>query len=103
MSGPKLGRTTEEEKKEAKKQAYQDSCERNEVEGKFGTGKRKYTMDCIMAKLKETSESTIILNLIVMNLEKKLQLLLRNFLHVYFVNRNLHKIWFNMVFVGLQN
>lgn len=80
LSGPKLGRSAEEEKKEAKKQAYQDSCERNEVEGKFGTGKRKYTLDCIMAKLKETSESMIILNLLVMNLDKRLRLLLLNFL-----------------------
>lgn len=79
LSGPKLGRSSEEEKKEAKIQAYQDSCERNEVEGKFGTGKRKYTLDCIMAKLKETSESTIILNLLVMNLDKRLQLLLLKF------------------------
>jgi len=80
LSGPKLGKISEEEKREVKKQAYKDSCERNEVEGKFGTGKRKYTLDRIMAKLKETSESIIILNLLVMNLDKKLQLLLRTFL-----------------------
>jgi hypothetical protein len=100
LSGPKLGRTTEEEKKEAKKQAYQDSCERNEVEGKFGTGKRKYTMDCVMAKLKETSESTIILNLIVMNLEKKLQLLLCKFLYGLFKLSNFRLHWVKLVFVG---
>jgi transposase, IS5 family len=80
LSGPKLGRPSEEEKKEAKIQEYQDSCERNEVEGKFGKGKRKYTLDCIMAKLRETSESVIILNLLVMNLDKRLRLLLCNFL-----------------------
>lgn len=80
LSGPKLGRSSEEEKKEAKLQAYQDLCERNEVEGKFGTGKRKYTLDCIMAKLQETSESVIILNLLVMNLDKRFRLLLCNFL-----------------------
>jgi len=40
LSGPKLWRSSEDEKKEAKKRAYQDSRERNEVEGKFGTGKR---------------------------------------------------------------
>ncbi|HVI43057.1 MAG TPA: transposase [Anaerovoracaceae bacterium] len=79
LSGPKLGRPSEEEKKEARVQAYQDSCERNEVEGKFGTGKRKYTLDCIMAKLRQTSELTIILNLLVLNLDKRLRLLLRNF------------------------
>ncbi len=79
LSGPKLGRTSEDEKKEAKKQAYPDSRERNEVEGKFGTGKRKFTMDCIMAKLKETSESAILLNLLVLNLEKRLRLLFCRF------------------------
>lgn len=75
LSGPKLGRSSEKEKKEARKQAYKDSCERNEVEGKFGLGKRKLTLGLIMTKLKETSESAIILNLLVMNLEKKLRLL----------------------------
>jgi IS5 family transposase len=89
LSGPKLGRSSEDEKKEAKIQAYQDSCERNEVEGKFGTGKRKYTLDCIMAKLKETSESMIILNLLVMNLDKKLRLLLCDFLRKYFKRVNI--------------
>jgi len=89
LSGPKLGRSSEDEKKEAKKQAYQDSRERNEVEGKFGTGKRKFTMDCIMAKLKKTSESVIILNLLVLNLEKRLRLLLYDFLEKYFCSFNL--------------
>lgn len=88
LSGPKLGRSSEEEKKEARKQSYQDSRERNEVEGKFGTGKRKFTMDCIMAKLKETSESTILLNLLVLNLEKGLRLLLYHFLRRCFLSKN---------------
>lgn len=86
MSGPKLGRSIEEAKKEAKKQAYQDSRERNEVEGKFGAGKRKFTMDYIMAKLKETGESVIILNLLALNLEKRLRLLLYDFLARYFLS-----------------
>lgn len=88
LSGPKLGRSSEEEKKEAKKQSYQDSRERNEVEGKFGTGKRKFTMDCIMAKLKGTSESTILLNLLVLNLEKGLRLLLYHFSRQCFMSKN---------------
>lgn len=92
LSGPKLGRSSEEEKRDAKKQAYRDSKERNEVESKFGTGKRKFTMDCIMAKLKETSESVVILNLIVMNLEKRLRLLLYNFLKRYFLLINLASV-----------
>ena len=98
LSGPKLGRPSEEEKKEAKQQAYQDSCERNEVEGKFGTGKRKYTLDCIMAKLKETSESMIILNLLVMNLDKKLRLLLRKFLGKGFWGGIIPERWMKLEF-----
>ncbi len=89
LSGSKLGRSSEDEKKEAKKQAYQDSRERNEVEGKFGTGKRKFTMDCIMAKLKKTSETVIVLNLLVLNLEKRLRLLLYKFLIKYFCSVDL--------------
>ncbi|MFZ3131192.1 MAG: IS5 family transposase [Desulfosporosinus sp.] len=92
LSGPKLGRSSEDEKKEAKKLAYQDSRERNEVEGKFGTGKRKFTMDCIMAKLKETGESAIILNLLVLNLEKRLRLLLYDFLRRFYLSKNLDKV-----------
>lgn len=70
LSGPGLGRKTEEVKKEEQKQAYLDSCERNQVEGK-----RKYSLAKIMTKLAGTSATTIVLNFIVTNLEKKLRLL----------------------------
>lgn len=76
LSGPALGRKSEEIKKEEEKQAYQDSCERNQVEGKFGEAKRKYTLGKVMTKLAGTSETTIALSFIVLNLEKKLRLLL---------------------------
>jgi hypothetical protein len=79
LSGPKLGRKTEKIIKQEQKQAYIDNCDRNEVEGKFGEAKRKYTLGRIMAKLPETSASTIMLNILVMNLEKRLRLLLREF------------------------
>jgi hypothetical protein len=84
LSGPKLGRSSEEEKQSAKHHAKNDSSQRNAVEGKFGEGKRKYTLNKIMTRLKETSESTIILNLIVMNLEKRLRLLLYKFIFRFF-------------------
>jgi len=54
LSDSKLGRSTKEEKEEARNQVYQDSCERNEVKDQFGTGKRKYTLDYVMTKLRET-------------------------------------------------
>jgi len=45
------------------------------VEGKFGIGKRKYGLDRIFAKLKETAECIIALQFLVMNLEHKLKVL----------------------------
>lgn len=68
LSGPRLGRPTEATKAEDKKLAYEDSCKRNAVEGAFGVCKRKYGMNRIMSKLKETSETEISLQILVMNL-----------------------------------
>jgi hypothetical protein len=48
----------------------QDEIDRIAVEGKFGQGKRRFTLDRIMAKLAETSEAVIMVSFIVMNLEK---------------------------------
>lgn len=41
---------------QAKKQEYQDSCDRNAVEGIFETVRIAYGMACIMAHLQETAE-----------------------------------------------
>jgi hypothetical protein len=40
------------------------------IEGKLGKGKRLYGLDLIKEKLKQTSEATIIINLIVMTLAR---------------------------------
>ena len=42
--------------------------ERNPVEGKFGQGKQGYSLDCIKAKLQQTSESWIACIALVLNL-----------------------------------
>ena len=68
ISGPRLGRPPKEPDPAAKKQARQDALDRNCSEGKFGEGKRRYGLDLIKTKLQETSETVIIMNLIVMNL-----------------------------------
>ena len=52
----------------------QDARGRNAVEGKFGEGKRKYGLDRIHARLKETAECVIAMQFLVMNLEHKLRL-----------------------------
>ncbi|WP_213430934.1 transposase, partial [Paenibacillus dendritiformis] len=65
-------------KKEAepdRNQARQDASMRNAIEGKFGEGKRSYGLGRIRAHLRETSETVIALQLLVMNLERKLRVL----------------------------
>jgi len=72
MSGPQLGRPPKEkeELKEKKKLTKQDEKDRIPVEGKFGNAKRKYGLNRIMAKRADTSETTIAIIILVLNLEK---------------------------------
>lgn len=72
LSGPILGRPSGDAVlvKEQKKLQYQDECDRIPVEGKFGQGKRRFSLSRIMAKLDTTSEVVITMSFIVMNLEK---------------------------------
>ena len=82
LSGPPLGRPkkiTEANAAQLKQQRQthrQDELDRNAIEGKFGQGKRRFTLDRIMAKLARTSEAAITMAFIVMNLEKILSSLL---------------------------
>lgn len=71
LSGPSLGRPRNGAAKEK-----ENASERNPIEGKFGEGKRKYGLGRIMAKLECTSMSTIGIIILVMNLQKRLRLLL---------------------------
>lgn len=76
LSGPALGRKPKNGPSSEEKQvAKQDTGERNAIEGKFGEGKRKYGLGCIRARLAKTSESVITLQLLVMNLERRLRVL----------------------------
>ena len=59
--------------KTARRQAYQDICDRNMIEGEFGTGKRAYGLNRIMAHLQETSFCVIGVALLCMNLTKRLR------------------------------
>ena len=82
LSGPPLGRRPRETEankeylKQLKRRQRQDEKDRQAIEGKFGQGKRRFTLGRIMAKLAETSESVIMMSFIVMNLEKILKDLL---------------------------
>ena len=73
ISGPPLGRSPNEVSKEKKKEAVSDERVRNAIEGKFGQGKRRFSLGLVMAKLPETSETVIAMNFLVMNLSTLLQ------------------------------
>lgn len=75
LSGPKLGRPPKQEQREQKLLAQREASERNAIEGKFGEGKRSYGLGLIQARLQQTSETVIALQLLVMNIEHKLRLL----------------------------
>ena len=68
ISGPKLGKPGKNRKEEIH-QELKEIGERNAVEGKFGNGKRKLGLNLIMAKLKETTENMISMDIFVLNME----------------------------------
>lgn len=82
ISGPKLGKRPKDERiyRQQLREEWQESGERGEIERDFGVAKRRYSLGRIVTKLKETSENTIYLSVLSMNLWKKLRLLLRSFL-----------------------
>ena len=82
LSGKPLGRPkkvtaeNQQQLKAEKAQQRQDEIDRIPVEGQFGNCKRKGTLDRVMAKLANTSESVIHIGFIVLNLEKWLKAVL---------------------------
>ncbi len=70
ISGPPLGRPPKNISKETQKQAVDDEKFRNIIEGKFGQAKRRYSLNCIMSKLPSTSETSIAIIFLVMNLSR---------------------------------
>ena len=79
LSGPRLGRPKASEIEADREQAYQDSCDRNEVEGRIGIGKRRYGLDLIYARLESTGEVEAAMNILAMNVAHVLRVLLRSF------------------------
>jgi hypothetical protein len=77
LSGPRLGRPKNDPElvAEAKRQFADDQRQRNAVEGRFGQGKRRFGLGLIREKLAVTQGSAIAMTMLVMNLEKLLQLL----------------------------
>ena len=72
-TGAALGRRPKEltpERKELETARKKKSKQRSRIEGVFGVGKRKYDLDLVKAKTKETSESWIGMVYLVMNIAR---------------------------------
>lgn len=84
LSGPALGRPPKdvELEKAVKRKTRQDEIDRIPIEGKFGQGKRRFSLSKIMCKLDCTSETAVAIAFLVMNLEKWLKAIL---FYLYFV------------------
>jgi hypothetical protein len=79
LSGPRLGRPKASEIESDREQAYQDSCDRNIIEGRIGINKRRYGLDLIYARLEQTGEFEAAMNVLCMNIAHVLRGLLRFF------------------------
>lgn len=87
ISGVPLGRPPKTVSKEKKKQAVQDERTRNSIEGKFGQGKRKFSLNRVMTKLSHTSQTAIAITFLVMNLSTHLSRVFYAFLCLFLKNR----------------
>ena len=76
LSGPPLGRPPKDKSKvlASRKMTRQDEIDRIPIEGKFGQGKRRFSLSRIVCKLSSTSETAIAMVFFIMNLEKWLKL-----------------------------
>lgn len=86
LSGPALGRPSKDKTTEAAKKQLEkkDAGNRNIIESSYGVAKRKLGLALIKAKLAETTESSIVLQFLVMNLERRLRILFCNFFDMLF-------------------
>jgi len=75
LNGPPLGRPPKNRTvyDEQLRLEREESRERNAIEGKFGEGKRRYSLGLVKTRLQETSETQIHLAFLVMNLQKILR------------------------------
>ena len=73
LSGVPLGRPPKNLSAQVKKQAQLDENFRNRIEGKFGQAKRRFGLSRVMAKLSETSETSMAITFLVVNLSTLLR------------------------------
>jgi transposase, IS5 family len=73
ITAPPLGRPVLDDLVAIRKQTLEDAKVRNQVEGKFGQAKRRFSLNRVMTKLANTSETAIAITFLVMNLEMLLK------------------------------
>ena len=75
LNGPRLGRPPKDRTlyDQQKRQERLDAGERNAIEGKFGEAKRRYGLNRVMTRQAGSSETTITIIVLVMNLKKVLR------------------------------
>ncbi|NMA61194.1 MAG: transposase [Firmicutes bacterium] len=79
-----------EVRKKQRKQEREDSKIRNHIEGKFGEGKRFYGLGLVMTRLADSCETVVALQLLVMNLGRKLRILFLQFWKRFFWHYSWH-------------
>lgn len=73
ITAPPLGRPVPDDVAAIRKQTLADAKIRNQIEGKFGQAKRRFSLNRVMTKLVNTSETAIAITFLVMNLEALLK------------------------------
>jgi len=92
LSGPALGRP----RKDAvidKKAEYRDNADRVEVERAFSLAKGSYGLGLIRTKLEETTRGSIVLSILVMNINRKLKMFLLLFFISIFSRFKIRKLF----------
>ena len=84
ISGSPLGRPPANVSKAIKKQQLLDEKVRNSIEGKFGVGKRRFSLDRVMTKLSQTSETAMSITFLVINLSTLLKEAFSVFLRFFY-------------------
>jgi len=75
ITAPPLGRPGQDDLAAIRKQTLEDAKIRNQIEGKFGQAKQRFSLSRVMTKSANTSETAIAITFLVMNLEAMLRLL----------------------------
>lgn len=87
ITAPPLGRPVLDDLGAIRKQTLEDANVRNQIEGKFGQAKRRFSLNRVMTKLANTSETAIAITFLVMNLEALLRRLVFLFFSWFMLGR----------------